>query len=527
MTPKTVYLEIGHASIRLFDGAEGVELALERSENSRLTSACKATLATTLQEFVRPRTGRGPTTALCAVGAQGVTMRRLRLPKCSQEELEGVLLLQIESEFPLPPDQLAWGYFELPAHDSLNVSKAGGPEVLVFAVKVDSLEEYSEILATAGIMPLFTLAAFARKMMLPASVGANFSILHIAEPQCELACFEQGALISVRLISPALGVPSPGNIEGSPANPLESGATTGVAILAKALARGSLGETLYLTSDQMDLKPLADTVAQALGGAIRCEVFGEAQGPGSSPVTLGLARAAAEAGSDRLPLFRIKTVKTLPASAHPIPWKWIARAAALLVCALGLRYMEPALSKARVSKKLAEMKIHRNTLPAYARELGFLQHLEKNHALIQDTVYVIANAAPQGTRIESLTISRRGEVSVRTTVAPPTQAVAFRTKLTDSGFFSTVVVEEQSPSPDRQKTMLRISALPKPGATRPTVSPSPASGPPKDLKAEKPKGEKPTPTGGTGPTPAGPASGKVSASTHSVSPGVGPAKTNH
>ncbi len=516
MTPKTLYLEFGRASVRLFDGTEGVELALERSENGRLTSGCKATLLSTIGEFSRSRTGRGPMTALSAVGAQGVTMRKIRLPKCSLEELEGVLLLQIESEFPLPPDQLAWGYLDVPPQDSVISSNPGGPEVLVFALKADSLEDYAEILISAGITPSFTLAPFARRAIIPASARRNFSILHLAEPQCELSCFEQGALTLVRLISLGPEFQNPGGGVGSPANSLETTTPGFAAILAKALPRTSLGEVLYLTSDRLDLKALEDLVARALGGGIRCEVLDQAQAPGRSDVTLGLARAAAQLGSPQLPLFRIKTARALPSSTYPIPWKWIARAAALLICALGLRYLEPALSKAQVSNKLAEMKIHRATLPGFERELGFLQHLAKNQALIQDTIYVIANAAPQGTRIESLTISRRGEVSLRTSVAPPPQAVAFRSKLTDSGFFSTVVVEEQSQSPDRQKTTLRISALPKSGAPRPTIPTASASGFAKDAKVQKPK-----PTSGASSVPE-----KAASSTNAAPPSVGASKTN-
>jgi hypothetical protein len=39
----------------------------------------------------------------------------------------------------------------------------------------------------------------------------------------------------------------------------------------------------------------------------------------------------------------------------------------------------------------------------------------------------------------------------------PQQVVEFRSKLIDSGLFSTVVVEEQTPTPDRQKVVVRIT----------------------------------------------------------------------
>jgi hypothetical protein len=65
------------------------------------------------------------------------------------------------------------------------------------------------------------------------------------------------------------------------------------------------------------------------------------------------------------------------------------------------------------------------------------------------------------------------------------QVVDFRSKLINSGFFSTVVVEEQNPTQERQKVILRISAQFKPAPGReslPMISTSPAT-----VDIEKPK----------------------------------------
>ena len=77
--------------------------------------------------------------AFCAIGARGVSMRRLSLPAASEDELQRVLRLQIESEFPLSPDELAWGSRPIgPPKPPAN----GGParqELLVVAVKKEVL----------------------------------------------------------------------------------------------------------------------------------------------------------------------------------------------------------------------------------------------------------------------------------------------------------------------------------------------------------------------------------------------------
>ena len=63
-------------------------------------------------------------------------------------------------------------------------------------------------------------------------------------------------------------------------------------------------------------------------------------------------------------------------------------------------------------------------------------------------------------------MNRRGELSLRGSMRDSTQVVDFRSKLIASGFFANVAVEEQTPTPDRQKVNVRISGQWKPAAAR-------------------------------------------------------------
>jgi hypothetical protein len=54
-------------------------------------------------------------------------------------------------------------------------------------------------------------------------------------------------------------------------------------------------------------------------------------------------------------------------------------------------------------------------------------------------------------------MNRRGDVSIRATMRDSQQVVQFRAKLLDSGLFGHLVVEEQNPTPDRQKVIVRMS----------------------------------------------------------------------
>jgi hypothetical protein len=135
--------------------------------------------------------------------------------------------------------------------------------------------------------------------------------------------------------------------------------------------------------------------------------------------------------------------------------------------------------KPRLAGKLAEVKGGKGRLAIIDREYNFLQYLKRNQAPYLDAIYLLANAAPGGTRIDSLSMNLRGEVSLRGSMRTPDQVGEFRKKLVDSGFFSSVVVEEQSPSPDHQKVTMRITAQWKPAGNREGLSIGPSLEPEK------------------------------------------------
>src|SRR6185369_6084828 len=110
---------------------------------------------------------------------------RLSLPASSKEELNRLLPHQIEREFPLPPDQLAWGCQPLGGRGMPPNSPNGKQELLVVAVKKDSLEEYASILSACGATPVFSLAALARSYVCPEPPGA-YAVLAVERNYSEL-----------------------------------------------------------------------------------------------------------------------------------------------------------------------------------------------------------------------------------------------------------------------------------------------------------------------------------------------------
>ena len=172
-SPDTIiYVEIGQSSLKALVGEEGLELPLERQPNGRLSTASKDSLGHKLHDFLRQKNWQPRNRVVCAIGARGVSLRRLTLPSANKENLQRLLRLQIEAEFPLPPDELAWGYLQLRNGANGSPSSASGKqEYLVVAVKKDVIEEYTGVLAGCGASPVFTLAALARSSLCPPPIG--------------------------------------------------------------------------------------------------------------------------------------------------------------------------------------------------------------------------------------------------------------------------------------------------------------------------------------------------------------------
>jgi hypothetical protein len=112
----------------------------------------------------------------------------------------------------------------------------------------------------------------------------------------------------------------------------------------------------------------------------------------------------------------------------------------------------------RLQRQLSHLKSGEPQLAVIDRELNFLRHLQENQGPFLDAVYLIANSAPMGCHIDSLSLNRRGEVSLTGYLQNLNQVGDFRMKLIDTGFFSSVVVEDQTPTPDRQRVNFRMTA---------------------------------------------------------------------
>lgn len=162
----------------------------------------------------------------------------------------------------------------------------------------------------------------------------------------------------------------------------------------------------------------------------------------------------------------------------PAQWRWAAAAALLLLAFLALRMAEPSIRKRQAERRLAELKAQQAKLPNLEREVSFLQFLKTNQPSYLDALATVAASVAPGTKMDSLTLSRRGELSFRGTVQGQQGPTPIRAKLLDSGAFSLVTIDEQTPVQNNQQVNFRLTGLMRPENERPLTKAAQTNPPP-------------------------------------------------
>ena len=459
LNPPPLYVEIAQTWLKALHENDGVELPLERLPGGRLTAPCKGNIITALKHFLKAKSWQPRARAFCAVGSRGVSLRHLSLPAGTKEEFHRRLLLQIEGEFPLPPDELAWGYQPLGGPQPSNGTIAK-QELLVAAVKKEVVADYHEILRACGTDPVFTLAALARRNLCAQPMD-SFTMLDIGNSQSELTGFGKGVPTNSRIIF--------WGIENSPGSP-----DAKFDALVQAIKGCSSGEKLFFSGNKLS-EDYTARLATLLGSGWQFERLAAADGTGRSAAISGLQKFVEQGGEPSLPICVEHASGVATSLATLDLKKWGARVGALLVALLLLPYAEALLLKPHLAKKVAMFKAEAARLTIIDRELDFLRYLRQIQPPYLDALYILSKSVPPGTRFDALSLNSHGEVSLRGAFRDGQQVADFRSKLIDSGFFANVTIEEQSPTPDRQKVNVRISAQEKPAAQLLSLSAGPSA----------------------------------------------------
>jgi len=390
-------------------------LEFHAAGRSASAAADSAELTAELREFVRSTGLPEGGTAWCFIPARGVTLRRIKLPNTTPTNREQLLRLQIEREFPLPPEEMAWGWREVANREG---------EVLVAAVKEDLVRPIADALRPLGLSAQF-LPAILSEALVDENAEA-LALLHIDAAVLELARFERGIPTSVRTFSR--------NGEDDHQ-------------MAKRLTGAANGSQILQCSGD---RQLIGAVEEVFDGTVKSTDGND---------LASLAKLIASDRINKIPVLRLSAAKeTAPRVSKSLPLRWMAIAALLLMALASTRYIGPFLGKARLQRELAEIEQRQTGFPAINQEVNFLQHIQKNQPPYLAAMAVFSDAAPRGTKIEALSMDRRGEFSFRGQLQNSQNASDLRTKLIESGLFSNVVLEEQSTVPNKKQVNVRITA---------------------------------------------------------------------
>jgi hypothetical protein len=429
-----IFAEISPASLRVLRENGGVKLPLQRAADGKLTAACRKELISALQKFFGRKNWQPRARAVCGISAHGVSLRKIALPVVTGE-LENVLRLQIEKEFPLPPDELAWGWREIR-------NGSAKREVLVAAIRREVIEDYAGIFSEAGANPEFTLSAFARELLCPSPTEPH-ALLEIGRNHSELALFENGVVTGARIL------PANGN-------------------LADAVQKNAPAKVIYLSGNAA----ARSEIWEQLSARFDCRRLEVPAGDGFSAATVGLKKSV----SENVPLLKLQSPSLRAKASFSFSRadllraenrRWLARAAVLLVLLMILPFAEALLLKPVLARQLASFKNRRQRFASVvAPELRFLQSLKQTQPPYLDALYLFSEAASPGLRVDSLTLNQHGDIALKATMQNAQQVMDFRAKLIASGFFDNITVEEQTPVQHQPKVNVRMTAQWKPAAAR-------------------------------------------------------------
>lgn len=513
MKSRDVLIEIGQSSMKAHYRDVGMEIPLERTSQGQLSGACRENVSRSLRQLLGKKSGLGRPRAICAIGARGVLLRHLTLPPSSKEQFAQVLELQIEKEFPLPPDQLAWGYCRIGPEDASAAGAQGSQELMVVAVKREVVEDYAGLLSSCGLNPIFTLGLLAASSVCSQWPGP-YAVLDVGRSHSELISLDSGVPLAIRslpwggenitrALEERLGIQREeaekvkmqwgegtawiqgAGLDGDRLRAVESAMGEAVDGLAPFIPAAWSGRKIFLTGKSVGLPGFGARLAAGLGGRVECERIEVPPGEGRSAAMLALRGYGERNGHGPPLVIRVKSVRrTSRVPMGSSVWKWAALAAVLLLALASVRYLEVWVKKPGLVERLSALETARKNRPEIEAELDFLQYVATNQPPYLEALALVAGAAPRGTSIQSMTMSRRGELNLRGSMANSKQATDFRSKLIESGWFTAVVLEEQTPV-SNEKVNVRISAHWKPGApAQPSTAPAGAPSPPIPAAAE-------------------------------------------
>ena len=450
MEPTRIWAEMTTDPPRLlaWRDREGAEIPLARDASGTFTADTVARVTSALKGLAGGKPWLSRRHVHCALGSRGVILRPVIFPAQPRAEWPRLLALQLEMEFPLSPAQLAWGWLPLPDPEP------GRHAALLAAVKLEALHSCQELFAGLDAEVHFSLAALDRRALLLSPWLDSGLVLDIAEGYLETTLWSHELPIQVRSFAG-------GWKTWSDAATHDSGGPFREYLGSLSVPAGT---PMFYSCSRIRSDGGVPTEASLTGWLeARKGHLGQTQpvpftsGIGRTAANVGLAEKVTRNNSSHLEL-RSSPAPETQAALRGLPWRSVALSGVLFAALLLTPSVEALVFGPRLQRQLSHLKSGEPQLAVIDRELNFLRHLQENQGPFLDAVYLIANSAPMGCHIDSLSLNRRGEVSLTGYLQNLNQVGDFRMKLIDTGFFSSVVVEDQTPTPDRQRVNFRMTA---------------------------------------------------------------------
>lgn len=396
-----------------------MECPLEREPRGGWTPASRDALKLELESLLA---GTVPFAVRCTLPGRGILLRDWTLPPAPAAQKEGLIRLQLERSMPVDPEDLVWGSCPV-------VDPALPGRVRVLAMRRDRLQEWVDLLETIPgpkafvPAPLLLLGNDSRTdtgILVLDTNGAEW-LAPAGEQGFRLRWLDRGAVSSSDFIHRL-------KEELEPAHSGTAWIVGGDPELCR-LWEGNTGAQARSGKDPLDLL---------------CQVA-----PGKLPM-LQWQEALAEPAVSSAPTWKRHLVRL------PIPW--VAAVIALLAGLFLTRYAAPLLHGDAVRDRMEALQGAETDFPSIDRELAFLKHVQTSQPPVLDLLAVVADAIPKGALVDSMTLDRRGHLNIQSTMPKHLQPTVIRTKLLESGIFSEIVIEEQTPIENNQKLKVRIQA---------------------------------------------------------------------
>ncbi len=488
-------LEFGTQTLSIKDGGTGIEVALNRDEDGRLTEKSRREILEALEPWSRSST-KALKPLLCVLPSRGASLRTYRLPQCGAEELKQLISLQLERDLPISADEFLFGSIIGPQ------SSEGQMEVSVVVLRKRNVEEIQTLLNSCGFAPVFCIGGVIVGSALRSKAN-NFAYIDVGSKTSELVIVKEGRPVVLKELSwgenridsvvvDTLGmswpeavslrrswngaVTIPESFEANTEDHLRAGLKSEVQKLGSLIHSAFEQEAaskelaplqdwkLFLNGEATHIPGFKEGLNLSPAREFQSEVLEIPLKKGTTPNLRALERIQQNSDLSNLALLDTGSLteqqgQSTPTRAMP----WLLTGVALALVALGLHWAEPLFKRGALEKQIEDAKNSSFSLSNEDQNrLSFLKRLraERKKVKALDLIAAVSKASPEGILINNLTLDEDGQVSLDGTASSRAQANQFRAQLSHCGLFEQKILMNLTVHKDSFQYRMTVVALP-------------------------------------------------------------------